>query len=224
MTTPLSEWAEVALGYQFTDLSLVQRALTHKSGEAKGARGYERLEFLGDRVLGLVMADWLFTLFDEPEGKLNRRLATLVDKRSCAAVAREIGADDHVLLNEAARAADVHRSENLLGDVCEALIAALYLDGGLSAAQSFIREAWSERLDAGSAPPRNPKNTLQEWAQGRGLPLPVYEVVARDGPDHAPHFKIAVAVRGHSPVEGAGASKQEAEKVAASRFLKQETK
>ncbi|MHB9878960.1 ribonuclease III [Pacificimonas sp. ICDLI1SI03] len=218
----LAQWAERELGHRFTNPDLVRTALTHSSGGSGRGDNYERLEFLGDRVLGCVMAEWLYRDFHESERDMARRFATLVDKKSCAAVARQIGAADHVLIDASARNAGVHQSDNLLGDVCEALIGALYLDGGMPAATAFVRRQWTGRIGEDKAPPRDPKSQLQEWAQGRGRPLPTYRVTWREGPDHAPSFRVEVAVRGVEPVEAQGSSKQEAEKAAALAMLNRE--
>ena len=211
-----------ALGHDFSDPSLLEQALTHSTGRRGSTRHYERLEFLGDRVLGFVMANWLYRDFSESEADMARRFAALVDKGSCAEVARAAGVSAQVIVDEAARQDGVHRSDNLLGDVCEALIGALYLDGGLDAAAAFIRAGWSGRIEGASAPPRDPKSELQEWAQARGLPIPTYSIVRRAGPDHAPSFIMQVLVRGLSPAEAEGTSKQAAEKAAAAAFLKRE--
>ena len=221
-TSDLRSWAGQALGHEFRDLSLLEQALTHGSSAPSPLESYERLEFLGDRILGLVVAEALFFRGNETEGDMNRRLSTLVDKASCAAVAKAIGADRQVRLETSARQLGIHRSENLLGDVCESLIGALYLDGGLKAAKNFILGAWEKRLSDEAAPPRNPKNSLQEWAQGRGLPIPSYNVTRRDGPPHAPRFTVRVDVRGLEAAEAEGSSKQEAEKAAATLLLERE--
>lgn len=212
-------WAREALGHGFTDTKLLETALTHGGGRH---RNYERLEFLGDRVLGCVIAAWLFAAFDETEGELARRFAALVDKGTCAEVARAVGVPAMIRMETAARQAGVHRSDNVLGDICEALIGALYVDGGLPAAESFIRAAWAEHLGRRDAR-RDPKSALQEWAQGKRLPIPAYEVVARSGPDHAPSFRVRVTVRGYAPAEAEGSNKQEAEKQAAIALLSRET-
>ncbi len=222
MTGSLTDWAAASLGHEFSDVSLLESALTHGSGRRGSAEDYERLEFLGDRILGFVIAEWLYDAFRESEGDMNRRLASLVDKQSCADVAADIGVSAHVRLESSARASGVHRSANLLGDVCEALIAALYIDGGMDAARAFIRKGWAGRVDTASKPPRNPKNELQEWAQGQRKPIPKYEIVWRDGPDHAPKFRVEVSVRGLDPISGEGGSRQEAEKAAALAMLKRE--
>jgi ribonuclease III len=211
------DWAATALGHKFTDETLLTTALTHSSiaGET-----YERLEFLGDRVLGLVIADWLYRSFpSESEGKLNRRMSDLVRRETCAGVARNIGVVQHIQLERAARASGVHQSENALGDVCEALIAALYLDGGIDASIRFIHEQWRVLIDAAESASKDPKSALQEWAQGRGLPLPSYIAVGQSGPDHAPLFDIQVQVPGHDPVVASAPSKQEAQKRAAADLL-----
>jgi ribonuclease III len=215
--TPAKEWASVSLGHNFTDEALLIAALTHSS--ATGTT-YERLEFLGDRILGLIIAEWLFAQFpDESEGKLNRRMSDLVRREACAAVARTIGALPHIRLERAARSAGVQHSDNVLGDVCEALIAALYLDGGMMMAKAFIHKHWATMLDAKESASQDVKSALQEWAQGRGLPLPSYAVVGQSGPDHAPQFEMEVRVAGYDPVIASAPSKQEAQKRAAADLL-----
>lgn len=215
--TSLADWAAAALGHRFADEALLSHALTHSS--ASGTT-YERLEFLGDRVLGLVVADWLYAAFpQDSEGALNRRMSDLVRRDACAAVARALDVGPHIKLERAARAGGVQHSDNVLGDVCEALIAALYLDGGMDAARRLIRTQWAVLLDARQAAQKDPKSALQEWAQGRGLPLPSYAVIGQSGPDHAPLFDIEVQVAGHDPVVASAPSKQEAQKRAASDML-----
>lgn len=222
MSESTPAWARRVLGHRFGREDLLEAALTHPSAKSRSQPSYERLEFLGDRVLGLVMAEHLYNDFEEPEGSMNRRLSALVDKQSCARVAEAIGVPAHVRLEASARQSGVHHSENLLGDVCEALIGALFLDSDYQTAARFILSAWKERLDAEAVPPLNPKNALQEWAQGRGLPIPEYHVVSREGPAHAPRFEIEVHVRGKEAAHGTGSSKQEAEKAAATAMLKRE--
>ncbi len=211
------EWAEGTLGHRFKDGGLLQRALTHSSA---GKPDYERVEFLGDRVLGCVVATWLYeSLGDEAEGKLSRRFAELVSRETCAEVAREIGAVEHIRLGAQARGDRAHRSDNVLGDVTEALIGALYLDGGLEAATRFVRRAWGPHMALDSRAPKHPKSALQEWANGRGLRSPVYELVDRSGPQHAPVFRVRVSVARHPPAEAEGSNKQEAETAAAAALL-----
>lgn len=219
----MAEWARKTLGHRFANEELLTRALTHASDASVTRRSYERLEFLGDRVLGCVIAEWLFRELKETEGDMARRFAGLVDKATCAEVARSIRAYEQLTIAPSARAGDVHLSDNTMGDVCEALIGALYIDGGMPAAKRFIRSAWAGRIDAAAKPPHDPKSALQEWAQGNGLPLPAYRLVRREGPDHAPRFRVAVSVPGIKPAEAEGTSKQEAEKIAASALLQRET-
>jgi ribonuclease III len=212
-------WSHTALQHSFEDDSLLLAALTH--GSATG-QSYERLEFLGDRVLGLVIAEWLYADFPkESEGVLNRRMSDLVRREACAAVAREIGVLPHIRLERAARAAGVQHSDNVLGDVCEALIAALYLDGGMTAARRFIRAQWNQMMAGTALAGKDPKSALQEWAQGRGLPLPNYTLLGQSGPDHAPSFNVEVTLPGLPPVMAAAPSKQEAQKRAAADMLAQ---
>jgi ribonuclease III len=210
-------WANQTLGHIFNNPALLLEALSHTS---LGKLNYQRLEFLGDRVLGCVMADWLLAQYPlEPEGKLALRFAELVRKETCASVAREAGTMDFIQVERAAAHARVHHTDNVLGDVCEALIGALYLDGGMDAARAFIRTGWQKFVVAGSTAPKDVKSALQEWAQARGLPLPDYDLVGRLGPDHAPHFQVRVSVQGFEPAIATGPSKQDAEKKAATTLL-----
>ena len=212
-----ADWAEQALGHRFRDTRLLTRALTHASA---GKPDYERIEFLGDRVLGFVIASWLYAdLADEAEGKLSRRFAELVSRETCAAVAREIGVTTHIVLGTQARGDRAHKSDNVLGDVCEALIGALHLDGGIEVAEAFVRRAWAPHMALDAGAPKHPKSALQEWANARGLRSPAYEVVDRSGPQHAPVFRVRVTVRGREPVEAEGTNKQEAETAAAQAML-----
>lgn len=214
---PPLDWAEDRLGHRFRDPALLAQALRHSSLKAPS---YERLEFLGDRVLALVVGAWLYERYPaENEGKLGRRLAEVVRLEACADVARAIGAPDHIRLERSAAVAGVHLRTTVLGDVCEALIGALYLDGGLVAARRFIREHWSVMIEAAKSASKDPKSALQEWAMGRGQSAPVYEVVDRSGPDHAPRFRVRVSVKGRPPVEAEGATKQDAQKRAAAALL-----
>ncbi len=216
MNDGLDAWAHAALGHTFADPALLRRAMTHPSA---GQPNYQRLEFLGDRILGCVVAAWLYDDLDEAEGKLTARFHTLVDAPSCARVATDLGVPEQLIMDRATRAAHVARSTNVLGDVTEALIAAIYLDAGWAAAEAFVRRAWAPLIDTSAAAPENPKSRLQEWAAARRLGAPGYVVTWKDGPDHRPQFRVAVTVRGHDPVEGSGTSKQEAEKAAAAAML-----
>ncbi len=212
----LAAWSRSALGHDFADASLLRIALTHSSFPGES---YERLEFLGDRILGAIVASWLFKDFGEVEGKMARRFAALVDRGSCAEVARRIDVGAHLFMDRAARNAHVAASENVLGDMTEALIGALYVDGGWAAAEAFVRRHWEPMVDTATRAPKDPKSALQEWAQGQGLPIPTYTVMRREGPDHAPRFRVAVSIRGRDPVDASGSSKQEAEKAAAVAML-----
>jgi ribonuclease III len=211
------------IGHQFRDRELLERALTHASvGEgAVKVRHYERLEFLGDRVLNLLAAERLMAVYTEArEGEMSRLMAALVNYHACARVAREIGLPDALRLSASATKIGARQSDTVLGDACEALIGALYIDGGLETARAFFLASWKEnfeRLDAPQA--RDAKTQLQEWAQGRSLPLPQYRVISRAGPDHAPCFTVEVFVEGYEPERAQGRSKQEAEKAAAQVML-----
>ncbi len=209
-------WAETTLGHAFADAALLGQALTHSSA---GRPDYQRLEFVGDRVLGCAISAWLFAATGEEEGALARRLAALVDRDSCAGVGRELGVAEHIRMDKGAMNAGVHRSDNALADVTEALIGAIFVDAGWNAADAFVQRAWGDRLTARAAAHHDAKSKLQEWAQARGKKLPAYEVVAREGPDHAPRFRIRVVVTGEPPLDAMGASKQEAQMNAAQALL-----
>lgn len=214
---------EQRIGHAFTDRDLLERALTHSSvGDgARKVNHNERLEFLGDRVLNLLAAERLLSLDHEAkEGVLSPRLAALVNGKACARVARRIGLAPALRLSGSASKIGARESDGVLGDACEALMAALYIDGGLEAARVFFTAAWQEEFDTPSnARGHDPKTRLQEWAQGRGLALPAYTVVKRTGPDHAPVFTVAVTLEGFEPERGEGKSRQEAEKAAALAML-----
>jgi ribonuclease-3 len=216
---------EDRLGFVFSDPALLRRALTHASADS--AVSNERLEFLGDRVLGLVIAEMLHERFpQEPEGLLTRRLHALVRWESCALVGEAIELWPALILTKSETANDGGRARGaIVGSAVEALIAALYLDGGLEAARAFIIGHWLKLLDSIATDRRDAKTRLQEWSQsgGRGeRGAPVYALVSRDGPDHAPHFVVEVRVEGHEPARGEGASKREAEQGAAAALLARE--
>jgi len=214
---------ERRIGHVFHDRELLERALTHSSvGDgAKSVRHNERLEFLGDRVLNLCAAERLMALDpDAREGEMSRLLASLVNYHACARAAKRAGLPDAMRFSASATKVGARKSEAVLGDACEALIAALYIDGGLECARAFFLEFWQDEFERLSEPrAKDPKTQLQEWAQGRGLPLPAYQVVAREGPDHAPNFTVEVAVDGFPPEQGQGRSRQDAEKAAAQLML-----
>jgi len=205
------------LDHRPNDPKLFERALTHGS---HGGDTYERLEFLGDRVLGLIVAAWLYERFpDEPEGQMSRRYNVLVARETCAGVGRAIGLAEHIRLGKQARADHSGLTDNVVGDVLEALLGALYLDGGLAAAQRFVRAHWGSFLDGQQRAPMHPKSGLQELAAARNLGVPAYELLARFGLHHAPRFKVRVSLGGHGEAEAEGASKQEAETAAAAALL-----
>ena len=210
------------LGHDFARPELLVQALTHPSAAGRGGArsSYERLEFLGDRVLGVVIADLLLHRFPrENEGALALRLAQLVRRETLAEVARDLDLGHHLRLAKGEEAAGERDNPALLADACEALIGALYLDAGLEAARAVIEPRWAPRLEAAGKPPQDAKTALQEWAQGRGLPLPEYREVARTGPAHAPHFTVEAWVEGQAPEPGEGRSKRLAEQAAAERLL-----
>jgi ribonuclease-3 len=211
-----------ATGVRFADPALLAQALTHSEDDSRtaGGRDYERLEFLGDRVLGLVIAEELFRRYPgEGEGLLARRLNQLVRRETCAEVARRLGLHEMMLTAKTAERAQVQASQKVLADLCESVIAAIYLDQGLEAARSFIISMWRDLFERHAQPPRDAKSALQEWAAARGLPPPTYEEVARTGPDHAPEFTVKVSVPGLGEETGAGPSKRAAEQAAAGRLL-----
>ncbi len=209
------------IGYTFKDLDLLDRALTHASHASSGRKDYERLEFLGDRVLGLVAADELYRRFPRnPEGMLARRFVVLVRQDTCAEVARELGLAE--LIRKGHRAGGLANNPRVLGDACEALIAAIYLDGGLEPAKDFILRYWKPFFDRAAKIDKDPKTALQEWALGEGLPLPAYIEEKRSGPDHAPSFVMTVEVEGLASAVGEGPSKRSAEQSAAEAFLSRE--
>ncbi|MGB0630076.1 MAG: ribonuclease III [Alphaproteobacteria bacterium] len=210
---------EEILGYRFEDSSLLIRALTHSSLKKSSADpSYERLEFLGDRVLGLIIAELLIEEFpDSAEGKLAPRLAALVSGRTLADVAQTLGLGDFIRMTDGEAAAGTNARASVLADCCEAVIGAVYRDGGLEAAKTLVRRFWEPLL--ADVEPRVAKTELQEWAQGRGLPLPRYTVVDRQGPAHAPEFTIELEIAERDPVRATGSSKQAAEQAAASKML-----
>lgn len=213
----VATWLETTLGHSLRDPSQFERALTHSS---RGDNHYERLEFLGDRVLGLAIASWLYELFPhEPEGKLSRRLNALVSGETCAEIARELNVGAHVILGKQAREDGAADSDNVLGDIVEALIGALYLEGGTESADAFIRRAWGDRVSTRDTAPKHPKSALQEWAAAKDRKPPVYRLVGRSGPHHAPNFEVEVGIDGVGDARATGLSKQEAETAAAKALL-----
>jgi ribonuclease-3 len=216
---------EQTIGYRFKDGELLIRALTHLSALAGGSRAgsYQRLEFLGDHVLGLIISEMLFRAFPKgDEGELSRRLADLVRRETCADVARSINLGEAVRLGMSESNSGGRSRTAILADVCEALVGAVFLDGGYAAATELVEQLWGERMRAPSRPLRDPKTMLQEWAQARGLPTPAYREVERLGPHHSPEFRIAVTLPEREPAEGRGRSKRVAEQAAAAAMLARE--
>ncbi len=217
---------QARLGYHFADPDLLDRALTHSSAVSPAKRverSYQRLEFLGDRVLGLVVADMLYRRFPRAnEGELSRALNTLVRKETCASIARELDLGSELNLGESEARTGGADKEAILGDVTEAVIGAIYCDGGLGRAFEVIERLLGEHLGQAGTERADAKTTLQEWAQARGLEPPNYVEVERTGPDHAPMFTISVQLGAFDAVSASGPSKKLAEHKAAERFLVRE--
>ena len=222
--------AQAILGHNFVRPSLLHEALTHRSaahgrrgqhrrGERRGVGSNERLEFIGDRVLALIIAQWLIERFpDEQEGELGPRHAHLVSRKVLAAIAETAGLSDALAVAPNEARAGVGQLANVLADAMEATIGALYLDAGLEGAQRFVRAAWQPSMDALLLPPKDPKTALQERLMARGLPLPTYQLIGRSGPSHAPEFVITVEACGELGT-GRGSTKRLAERAAAAELL-----
>jgi ribonuclease-3 len=207
------------LDHSAKNLQLFERALTHSS---VGPDSYERLEFLGDRVLGVVIARALYDRYpDEPEGNLSRRYNALVARETCAEVGRELGIPAMLRLGKQARADGANQSDNVVGDAAESLIGALLLDGGMAKAERFILACWEPYLAGQGRAPLHPKSALQELAAARGSKPPVYELVSRTGAHHSPKFTVHVSVGKLGEATAEGLSKQEAETAAAAALLEQ---
>jgi ribonuclease-3 len=214
---------EKVIGHEFTDKQWLDRALTHASTGSAKVANYERLEFLGDRVLGLCVAELLFSTFkDAAEGELSVRLNQLVSAESCAGVADELGLHQFIRTGADVKKLTGKRMLNVRADVVESLIAALYLDGGLEAARAFILRNWKARATHADAARRDAKTELQEWSHARFGLTPVYRVDDRSGPDHEPRFTVTVEVKGVPPETGVERSKRAAEQMAATRMLERE--
>jgi ribonuclease-3 len=209
-------WLE-GLGFAVTDEALWLEALTH--GSTAAGRDYQRLEFLGDRVLGLSIAEWLYRRDDGTEGELAQRLNALVSRTTCANVARAIGAPGHLRLGKQARDDGGLDSENILCDVIEALLGASFLESGFDATRDVVHGLWDGPMHGGTGRRKHPKSALQEWAAGNRRKHPEYEVTDRTGPDHAAKFTVRVSVAGVGAVEATASSKQDAETAAAKKFM-----
>jgi ribonuclease III len=216
---------ETRLGYRFKNRSLLERALTHASVRIEGTRrgNNERMEFLGDRVLGLAVAELLNETFQSAsEGELARCYNRLVRGKACAEVARQLQLGPFLILGESEAESGGRDKETILADTCEALLAAIFLEAGFETARAVVRELWAPQLERLPAELADAKSALQEWAQGRGFDLPSYVEIAREGPDHAPRFTSEVRIKGKPPARGAGASKRQAEQAAATLMLSRE--
>jgi ribonuclease-3 len=217
---------EERIGHRFAEQKLLENALTHVTGVGSGRKrteSYQRLEFLGDHVLGLVISELLFKNFPKAEeGELSRRLSDLVRKEACAEAALAMDLGPHMKLGSSEASSGGRKKSAILADVCEAVIGAIFLDGGYDAASQFIDRFWRERMFEPGRPLRDAKTMLQEWAQARGLPPPHYREVERRGPDHKPEFRISVELPGFAAAEGRGSSKRDAEQAAAAEMLTRE--
>jgi ribonuclease-3 len=222
-TTRTFEKLQFRLGYKFADPDLLHRALTHSSAVSPARRierSYQRLEFLGDRVLGLVVADMLYRRYPKAnEGELSRTLNTLVRKETCAVIARTLDLGSEMILGDSEARTGGAEKDAILGDITESVIGAIYLDGGLGKAYDFVERMFEEFLVDGQANRADAKTTLQEWAQARGLEPPTYTQVDRRGPDHAPEFTISVSLGDYDSLSATGPSKKIAEHKAAELFL-----
>ncbi|WNJ98552.1 ribonuclease III [Thalassospiraceae bacterium LMO-JJ14] len=211
---------QAAIGYTFRDIGLLRHALVHSSAASVRLKSNERMEFLGDRVLGLVLADMLLDAYpDEEEGEISYRFTALAQRDALANVAAEIGIADHLSLSNGEHLTGGRENPGMLADATEAVICAIYQDGGLEAARKFILTFWAPMMRENRRPPKDPKTTLQEWAQGRGLGLPTYRITAQEGPDHQPVFTVEVSLQGQKSANGEGANKRAAEQAAAEAML-----
>lgn len=216
---------QARLDHRFNDRALLERALTHAShGDGRSrAESNERLEFLGDRVLGLMASQKLFETFPSlDEGGLAQRLNAVVNKNACARAARRCDLGEGLRLSAAEERLGGREKESILADACEAVIGALYLDGGLDAARAFFNRYWADELESLTKRPKDAKSQLQEWAARKGYGVPVYETVARKGPDHRPVFEVEVRLEGIEPMRGEGGNKQDAQRTAAAAMYKRE--
>lgn len=216
------------LKHKFEDETLLVEALTHSSLVKGGKRGqeqsrdYERLEFLGDRVLGLVISDELYRRYGSAEaGQLSRRYNAQVRKETLASIANELELAQYIRMSADLKLSGGDKNPSILEDCIEAIIAALYLDGGMDASRRFIKDNWWKRFDKLDAAHKDPKSSIQEWAAKRGKNPPVYEVIAEEGPDHSRSFTVKIIVEGCSPHNAEGASKRLAEQRAAEKLLKE---
>ncbi len=213
----VAKFVEEKLGHKPGDLAMFERALTHSS---VGPESYERLEFLGDRVLGLTIARALYERYpNEPEGQLSKRYNALVARETCAEIGYQLGIPALLRLGKQARDDRANQSENVVGDAVESLLGAVFLEGGLEAAERVILRIWEPRLSGQGRAPQHPKSALQELAAARNWKGPHYELVSRAGAHHAPLFTVKVSIPGVGQAQAEGSSKQEAETAAATELL-----
>ena len=207
------------IGYHFKDEHWLERAMTHSS--TNDDYNYQRLEFLGDRVLGLVIAHALFENFKgEREGGLAKRHTALIQGETCAVVGLENNLNDYIIMSESEEISGGRINENIIADIVESLLGAIYIDGGYDVAQKVILDLWGDTIYTLKKAPQDPKTELQEWVQSKGQALPTYEIIDRSGPDHAPIFTIELCVMGQDPVQAEGSSRRQAEKMVAKKMLK----
>lgn len=208
------------ISYNFKNSTLLVDALTHNKLTKTNTHPFQRLEFLGDRVLGLIIADILYNKFNnETEGDLTRRIHNLVCEESLAIISKDLNLDKHIILSESENKSGGRQKDAILSDACEALIAAIYIDGGYRNAFSFVKKHWKNYIDQDVVPPIDPKTKLQEWCQANSCALPIYEEIKRSGPDHDPVFVIRVKISENIHIEGVGPSKKHAERSAAENLL-----
>lgn len=212
---------EATIGYRFRDSKLLRLALTHRSLTREGGDvSNQRLEFLGDSVLGLAIAEMLYARYpSEAEGDLSKRLVSLVNGEQLARIARTMQLGALIAMSSGEEEQGGRENPSNLEDACEALLGAIYLDGGIEAARTIVERYWGEQANAMASPPKDAKTALQEWAQGRGLPLPEYVLISSDGPSHAPVFVIEVRVAGQPPMRAEAGVKKQAERLAAEKLL-----
>ena len=211
---------QAAIGYTFKNLNLLRQALVHSSATEQRLKSNERMEFLGDRVLGLILAELLLENYlDEAEGEISYRFTALAQRDALATVASKIGLAEHLSLSNGEHLTGGRENPGLLADATEAVIAAIYMDGGLEAAKAFVHNNWTEMMRDNRHPPKDAKTTLQEWAQGHGLGLPSYRITGQEGPDHQPVFSVEVTVEKQPVLSGQGSNKRAAEQAAAEALL-----
>lgn len=207
------------IGYHFKDVHWLERAMTHSSTNED--YNYQRLEFLGDRVLGLVIADALFREFkSEREGGLAKRHTALIQGQTCAIVGLNHNLNNFIIMSDAEEESGGRINENIIADIVESMLGAIYIDGGYDVVQKIILKLWGDTITTLQEAPQDPKTELQEWVQARTIDLPVYEVIKKSGPDHAPIFTVELTIKGFESIHAKGSSRRQAEKTVAENMLK----